>query len=236
MGTHKDKRQWKHLCWPYSVFSVRVLWATSPCHWVSDSVLLKASWCLLLQDTQIAGPWRWRHCCPLKHHKPITQQCSITSQKGWILSHTTGKTSNMKQCCVLVIQGCTCHEHRILLLDVSMAVCIIQQHCQLAKSYSTGDKWNGMGHWHNDTDFKNKVLMENPIPVPQCPKQIEYRMSWDWMQASVARNSRKFNKTARHTFHQTHALFYILKMVPQDCFKLMHLFFYIYIEDNPLCC
>jgi hypothetical protein len=61
------------------VFSVCVLWAVSLCHWVIGSVLLKASWCLHLQYMQTAGSWRWRHYCPSKHHKPLTQQCSITS-------------------------------------------------------------------------------------------------------------------------------------------------------------
>jgi hypothetical protein len=76
-----------------------------------------------------------------------------------------------------------------------------------ATSYSAGDKWIGMGHWQNDTDGNNKVLMENPIPVPQCPIQIQDRVTWDWTQASVVRNSRSFIK-----LHNT--------LPPDTCFIL----------------
>lgn len=39
--------------------------------------------------------WRRRHHSPSQHRKPLTQQCSITPQKTWILWSTAMRTSDL---------------------------------------------------------------------------------------------------------------------------------------------
>jgi len=82
-----------------------------------------------------------------------------------ILSHTAGETSNMTQYCV-VMQGDIHHEHRQNAVGcINGSVCYATT-LPTTTPYSAGDKRIGMGHWQNDTDSNNEVLIENPIPVP----------------------------------------------------------------------
>jgi hypothetical protein len=79
----------------------------------------------------------------------------------------------MTQYCVLVMQGDIHHERRQTAVGcISESVCYVTT-LPTAISYSAGDKRIGMGHWQNDTDSNNEVLMENPIAVPRCPIQIQ---------------------------------------------------------------
>ena len=160
---------------------------------------------------QTAGPWRWRHYCPLKHHKPLTQQCSITS-----LAILLGKPQIWHSIVFL-----WCRVTFIISTDrLLLEVCVMQQHCQLSHHIVlvTNELVWGIGRMIQTAN--NKVLMENPIPVPQCPIQIQDRVTWDWTQVSVVRNSRSFIKLHNRL---TRALFNVLKMVPQACFNLMYL-------------
>jgi hypothetical protein len=42
-----------------------------------------------------AWPWKWSHYSPSKCLEPLTQWHSVTSQKIWIFSNTTVRTSNI---------------------------------------------------------------------------------------------------------------------------------------------
>lgn len=107
-----------------------------------------------------------------------TSQTSHTTMQHHILSHTAGETSNMTQYCVLVMQGDIHHERRQTAVGcINGSVCYITT-LPTATSYSAGDKQTGID-WQNDVDSNNEVLMQNPIPVPRCPIEIQNRVTWD---------------------------------------------------------
>lgn len=56
-------------------------------------------WCYVIgqvvKSSRPLDPWRWKQNIPVKHLKPFTLWCSITSQKAWLHNYTTVK--NLKQ-------------------------------------------------------------------------------------------------------------------------------------------
>jgi hypothetical protein len=60
---------------------IRVSWDVTRCHWVSGYWCFEGTHCVHLQAQAVHCPkWRYKSS---KHHKPHTQQHSITPQKTW---------------------------------------------------------------------------------------------------------------------------------------------------------